>query len=122
MTSKKQSSLAKVQNLYLMQVELWNFLDEKNLDVEKTKSAQKTLKEFKELLKEVDWQLMGGEDVLESLQMIPTEVSQKLKKATPGKKGAIKKSPAKKVVVKKATKKPTAKKAPTKKKAPAKKK
>jgi len=79
-----------------MQVQLWNFLDGKETDV---KSAQKTLREFKALLKEVDWRLMGGEDVLESLQLIPTEVGEK-----------IKKTPMRKSVAKKAVKKPTAKK------------
>ena len=81
MSSKKETALNKVQNLYLMQVELWNFLDGSSTDADKVKSAQKTLKEFKALLKEVDWQVMGGEDVLESMQLIPTEVNAKLKKA-----------------------------------------
>ena len=100
MSSKKETALNKVQNLYLMQVELWNFLDGSSTDADKVKSAQKTLKEFKALLKEVDWQVMGGEDVLESMQMIPTEVNAKLKGA-----------PKKKAVAKKTVKKPAAKKA-----------
>lgn len=81
-----------------MQVELWNFLDNKADDA---KAVQKTLKEFNALLKEVDWRLMGGEDVLASLQMIPKEVNSKLKV-----------SPKKRVAaaVKKTAKKPTAKK------------
>lgn len=93
-----------------MQVELWSFLDGQSTDADKVKSAQKTLKQFTSLLKEVDWQVMGGEDVLESLQMIPTEVSAKLKKA-PAKKRLVamkkttKKVSAKKSVKKKATKK-----------------
>jgi chlorite dismutase len=107
MSTKKDSPLSKVQNLYLMQVELWNFLDNKESDA---KAVQKTLKQFNALLKEVDWRLMGGEDVLESMQMIPKEVKSKLK-------GSPKRKPA---AVKKATKKPTAKKA-VKKKVPAKK-
>jgi hypothetical protein len=109
MSTKKDSPLSKVQNLYLMQVELWNFLDNKGTDA---KAVEKTLKEFNSLLKEVDWRLMGGEDVLESLQMIPVEVKSKLKSSP-------KRKPA--AAVKKATKKPTAKKT-VKKKAPAKKK
>jgi|GEM_PF-673091 len=111
MSTKKQSPLSKVQNLYLMQVELWNFLDNKADDA---KAVEKTLKEFSALLKEVDWRLMGGEDVLESLQMIPREVKSKLKTA-----------PKKKAVaaVKKTAKKPTANKAKKAvKKTPAKKK
>lgn len=104
MSTKKQSALAKVQNLYLMQVELWNFLDNYT-DPDAIKNAQKTLREFKSLLKEVDWQYMGGEDVYESLQWIPKEVTQTMKKAKPKKNTATKKAVAKKTV-----KKPTAKK------------
>lgn len=112
MSSKKDTALNKVQNLYLMQVELWNFLDDSELDADRVKSVQKTLKEFKALLKEVDWQIMGGEDVLESLQLIPTEVNAKLKKKSPAKKTA----PARKAVAaKKTAKKPTAKKTTKKK-------
>ena len=88
--SKRDSALSKVQNLYLMQVELWNFLDTPAIDAEKVKSAQKTLREFQQLLKEVDWQYMGGEDVLQTLTWIPKEVSAKLKKK-PAKKAAAKK-------------------------------
>lgn len=104
MSTKKESPLSKVQNLYLMQVELWNFLDEKEFDSEKIKSAQKTLKEFNQLLKDADWQLMGGEDVLESLQMIPKEVNSKLKSVPKRKPAAVKKS-AKKPSAKKSAKK-----------------
>ncbi len=110
MSSKKETPLSKVQNLYLMQVELWDFLDDTENDAEKCKTAKKTLKEFNELLKEVDWQVMGGEDVLESLQHIPKEVNTKLKKAP------------KTVAAKKTAKKPTAKKAVAKKKTTKKKK
>ncbi len=102
MATTKQSSLDKVQSLYLMQVELWNFLDESKADSDAVKSVQKTLKDFKALLKEVDWQVMGGEDVYASLQMIPLEVSQKLKKTTP-RTSAIKKGSVKKSVVKTAS-------------------
>lgn len=110
MSTRKDSPLSKVQNLYLMQVELWNFLDDK---AEDAKAVEKTLKEFTALLGEVDWRLMGGEDVLESLQMIPKEVKSKLKTAPKRKPAAVKKT----------TKKPTANKAKkTVKKAPAKKK
>ena len=106
MSSKKESALNKVQSLYLMQVELWNFLDDSSADTTKVQSAQKTLKDFKALLKEVDWQVMGGEDVLESLQLIPTEVNAKLSK----------KPKKKAVTAKKVTKKVTAKKKVTKRK------
>ena len=80
MSTQKQTDLSKVQDLYLLQIELWQFLDDKRPSAEKRKSAQKTLRTFKSLLKEVDWRYMGGEDVYESLQWIPEEVNQKLKK------------------------------------------
>jgi len=91
-----------------MQVELWSFLDGSSTDADKVKSAQKTLKQFTALLKEVDWQVMGGEDVLQSMKMIPTEVSAKLKKKTPAKKRLV--------AMKKTAKKPVAKKSAAKKK------
>lgn len=120
MSSKKsQSALSKVQSLYVMQVELWNFLDDKEADTEKAKTVQKTLKEFNTLLKEVDWQYMGDEEVLKTLQSIPQEVNKKLKlKPSARKKPAIKKPVVAKKVLATArnkTKKPTAKKTTKKK-------
>lgn len=100
-STKKDSALSKVQNLYLMQVELWNFLEGAQSDKDSVQSAQKTLKEFTALLKEVDWRVMGGEDVLESLSMIPKEVTAKLKKKSPT-------SAKRQVAMKTKTKKPTA--------------
>ena len=79
--SKKESALAKVQDLYLMQAELWSFLEAESVDTEKRKTAEKLLREFRQLLKEVDWHYMGGEDVLQSLSWIPQEVITKLKSA-----------------------------------------
>ncbi len=93
MPSKKQSPLSKVQSLYLMQVELWDFLDGKEQDLSK---AKKTLQEFTQLLGEVDPSVMGGEDIIESMQTIPTEVRQKLKKTGTAKKKVVKKVSAKK--------------------------
>lgn len=110
MSTKKESALNKVQNLYLMQVELWNFLDGSTSDADKVKSAQKTLKEFKALLKEVDWQVMGGEDVLQSMQTIPLEVHAKLKKAPMKKKAVAVRKTTKKVSAKKSVKKKVTKK------------
>ena len=115
MSTKKESALTKVQTLYIMQVELWNFLDGSITDADKVKSAQKTLKEFKALLKEVDWQVMGGEDVLESMQLIPTEVNAKLKKKPAKRQAVAMKKTAKKPTAKKTTKKPAKKKKATKK-------
>lgn len=90
MATKSNSALAKVQNLYVLQMELWQFLDDKEVDTEKYKSAEKSLKEFKKLLAEVNADFLGGEDVMETLQWIPEEVGAKLKKAK-GKKSTTKK-------------------------------
>ncbi|MBM3230875.1 hypothetical protein FJZ28_00950 [Candidatus Peregrinibacteria bacterium] len=79
--SAKETALAKVQDLYLIQCELWNFLDAEQVDAERMKTAEKMLRDFRRLLKEVDWHYMGGEDVLQSMSWIPQEVSQKLKRA-----------------------------------------
>ena len=120
MASKKETALGKVQDLYVLQVELWNFLDEKSTNASQKESAKKTLKEFKALLREVDWQHMGGEDVLESLQMIPTEVTRKLKGASVRKRAEKLNAKKAKATTKKVVKKPAAKKKVTAK--PAKKK
>lgn len=111
-SSKKQSALSKVQSLYVMQVELWDFLDDQEPAKEKAETVQKTLKEFNSLLKEVDWQYMGGEEVLETLQSIPQQVNKKLKLKGGRKKTATKKPAAKKTAAaaRKSAKKPSAKK------------
>lgn len=105
----KDSALSKVQNLYLIQVELWNFLDTNAVDAEVTKNIKKKLSEFQDLLSQVDPQYMGGEDVFETLQWIPGEVKKKLKTTKPAtRKKAVataKKVTAKKPVAKKAVRK-----------------
>ncbi len=117
-SSKKQSALSKVQSLYVMQVELWDFLDDQEADKTKAETVQKTLKEFNSLLKDVDWQYMGGEEVLETLQSIPQQVNKKLKLKSGNKKTITKKkSTTKKTVAtaRKQAKKPSAKKSTKKK-------
>lgn len=108
--TQSDSALAKVQNLYILQVELWNFLDGDDLKEDDFKRAQKNLRQFKSLMKEVDWRYMGGEDVLETLERIQKEVAMKLKSAS-----KIKRT-KKKATVKKAVKKVVKKKSASKKK------
>lgn len=92
MPSKNASALAKVQSLYVLQMELWDFLEGKEPDAKK---AQKSLKEYTTLLNEVDPQYMGGEDVLQTLEWIPGEVKKKLKgKKKPAAKKTVKKKSA----------------------------
>ena len=78
-STKRDIELAKVQDLYLLQAELWNFLDDDKVDAGKLKSAKAALKEYNRLLSEVDKGYMGGLDVYESLQWTPEEVTDKLK-------------------------------------------
>ena len=65
--STSLSGLAVVQNLYLMQVELQNILEQKPKNADALKQARRHLREFSKLLKEADAAYMGGEDVYESL-------------------------------------------------------
>lgn len=109
------SALGNVQELYVMQVELWKYLDARALDAEERKQAKKTLKEFGSLLRQVDWRYMGGEDVLQTLEHMHKEAARKVgaaasKKDSAPKKMSVKVSTKKTAVAKKVTKKPAAKK------------
>lgn len=77
--SNTDSALAKVQNLYMLQAQLWNVLDAKNLSPNAREEAKKNLREFSSLLRSADWRVMGGEDVYSALKEVQTEVSRKLK-------------------------------------------
>lgn len=76
----RQDELTKVQNLYIMQMELWKVLDGRVRSPDKVKDARKCLRDFKTLLKDVDWKYMGGEDVYEELVELATKADGKLKK------------------------------------------
>ena len=108
MKSSPKTGLAKVQHLYVMQVELMKVFSEDLKDPTKRKEAKKCLSEFSKLLQQADWQYMGGEDVLEGLKLIQREFSSKLNRSTKRKATAksTKKSVAKKTVKKSAKKKP----------------
>lgn len=82
--SKQQSALAKVQDLYLIQVELWRFLDAPIAQVtpDAVCEAKKHLRAFSDLLTHADWQYMGGEDVVETLRAMRAEVDAKIKRTT----------------------------------------
>ncbi|MEI8229627.1 MAG: hypothetical protein WCG83_00635 [Candidatus Peregrinibacteria bacterium] len=74
------SALAKVHDLYAMQIELWKRLRVGNFqNPTRRKETQKCLRKFSQLLGEVDWRYMGGEDVLEGLEGMKSEVSARLR-------------------------------------------
>ncbi|MFH0770070.1 MAG: hypothetical protein V1926_01695 [Candidatus Peregrinibacteria bacterium] len=71
--------LAKVQELYLLQMELWKVLDATPSDRSEIRRARETIDTFTKLLKNVSWRYMGGEDVYASMKTMADEADQKLK-------------------------------------------
>jgi hypothetical protein len=90
MTNKSDAAMERVHNLYMMQCILLDMLAQDLRDPDMRKEAQSTVREFKKLLDQADWRYMGGEDVLESLKTIPSEMTQKLKIETPRVSGKVK--------------------------------
>ena len=75
-----QSALAKVHDLYVIQIELWKHLSEGNFQNKtRRQETQRCLRQFSKLLDQVDWHYMGGEDVLAELKTMRSEVSAKLR-------------------------------------------
>ena len=74
-----QDELTKVQNLYVMQIEIWKVLDGRVRSPQKIEEARKCLRQFKSLLKDVDWKYMGGEDVYDELKKMAGEADAKLR-------------------------------------------
>ena len=77
--TKAELGLQTVQQLYLLQVQLFSVLDMDLSDPDLQREAKKQTREFETLLKEADWRYMGGEDVYEELTKLPMEVKTKLK-------------------------------------------
>lgn len=74
------SALARVHDLYVIQIELWKHLREGNFQrAVQRKETQRCLRQFSKLLDQVDWHYMGGEDVLAELKTMRGEVSAKLR-------------------------------------------
>jgi len=63
-----------------MQMDVWKVLDGRVRSESKVEEARKCLRQFKKLLKEVDWRYMGGEDVYCELVKMAEEADVKLKK------------------------------------------
>ena len=81
-TTTTSSGLKAVQDLYILQMELWKILDGRVRSPEGVKSARKTLLEFSKLLKQVDWRYMGGEDVYQALEEMAKAANKKLQTRT----------------------------------------
>jgi hypothetical protein len=79
MTNKADAALQHVHNLYLMQFKMLDMLQQDLLSPQARREARENMKEFQSLLRKADWRYMGGEDVLESLRSIPSEMEMKLK-------------------------------------------
>ncbi len=79
MTTKADAALAHVHNLYLMQWKMLDLLQQDLATPEARKEARENMKEFQDLLRKADWRYMGGEDVLEALKSLPSEMEMKLK-------------------------------------------
>lgn len=98
-----KSDIAVVQNLYLLQIDLYKFLKSDLTDPEERKEARKQMKEFATLLKQADWRYMGGEDVLDNLQQIQKEIAAKINSAPRAKRASQAKVSKPKKIVKKKT-------------------
>ncbi|MBT3292599.1 hypothetical protein HN512_01725 [Candidatus Peregrinibacteria bacterium] len=77
----KTSGLEAVQQLYLIQIELSDYLESDTYSAKKqTPQVKKQLREFTSLLKVADSGFMGGEDILEGLEELRKQVSVRIKK------------------------------------------
>lgn len=88
MSSRNASGLATVQSLYVLQVQLAEFL-QRGIGPKKVKEAKQQLRQFNALLREADPAYMGGEDVYEGLETIRRDVSAKINRFSLRQKGRI---------------------------------
>jgi hypothetical protein len=79
MSTKADQALEKVQHLYLVQTDLIRALEMDLSDPRARKDVREKMKEFDQLLNQVDYRYMGGEDVIEGLKSLSTEMVVKLK-------------------------------------------
>lgn len=79
MGTKADIALGHVHNLYLMQFKMLDMLSQDLATPQARKEARDNIKEFQQLLRKADWRYMGGEDVLDSLKNLPSEMEMKLK-------------------------------------------
>ena len=79
MTTKADAALAHVHTLYIMQFKMLDMLAQDLGTPKARREARDNMKEFQQLLRKADWRYMGGEDVMEALKNIPSEMEMKLK-------------------------------------------
>jgi hypothetical protein len=77
--NKIDKKLEHVHTLYLLQVQLYQFLDSDLTHPKTRKEVREHMKKYQEMLHKADHRYMGGEDVLESLKALPNEIVLKLK-------------------------------------------
>ena len=87
--SKAEAALQHVHNLYLMQFKMLDLLQQDLTTPEARREARDNMKEFQQLLRKADWRYMGGEDVLDALRMLPSEMEMKLRTSTASVRAAI---------------------------------
>jgi len=80
-----KSDLSVVQNLYLLQVDLAEFLRSDLSDPTERRAAKERMREFASLLRQADWRYMGGEDVLDSLKDVQQQIVRKINTPVIGK-------------------------------------
>ena len=76
--TKADTALEHIHNLYVMQMQILDLLDQELNTPEARRQARAQIKEFQRLLRLADARYMGGEDVWESLKTLPKELEQKL--------------------------------------------
>ena len=76
--SKADTALEHIHNLYMVQLQILDMLDQKLNTPASRKEARASIKEFQKLLRMADARYMGGEDVWEALKSLPKELEQKL--------------------------------------------
>ena len=79
MSTASDSALTRIHDLYVAQLNLIGLLQQDLRDPNVRRSVRESIREFQSLLRGVDWRYMGGEDVLEALRSLPSEVEEKLK-------------------------------------------
>ncbi|MBI1812973.1 hypothetical protein HY285_03130 [Candidatus Peregrinibacteria bacterium] len=76
--SKADLALEHVQNLYMLQIQLFQILDSDVRSPRDRRQALEHVKRFQSLLRKADHRYMGGEDVVASLKQLPVEVTAKI--------------------------------------------